>query len=188
MRGERGTSRVRGALAAVSLSHFPDRKYAVMLAAPLARSQPGSGEEADCVRLGSGLPIWGWKETARFAEGKGGGRKKQAVALRGQQSEINPGDLASPLPKVLASLQCWQTNSKGEGIHGPGLFCHSPRVRRSAWRRGTRLRRSTALRENPYSCGFLDLPFCCCRRDVLLLSQQHGDLPGQSLWRVGSWV
>lgn len=32
-----------------------------MLAAPLARVQPGSGEEADCVRLGSGLPIWGWK-------------------------------------------------------------------------------------------------------------------------------
>lgn len=119
------------------------------------------------------------------AKGEGGKNRQWLV---GQQSEINPGDLASPPPKVLARLQCWQTNSKGEGIHSPGLFCHSPRVRRSAWRRGTRLCRSTALRENPYSCGFLDLPFCCCRRDVLLLSQQHGDLPGQSLWRVGSWV
>lgn len=62
-RGE-ATSRVREALIAVSLSHFPDRKYVVMLAAPLALVQPSSCEEADCACLGSGLPIWGWKETA----------------------------------------------------------------------------------------------------------------------------
>lgn len=63
-----------------------------MLAAPLARSQPGAGEEADCVCLSSGLPPRGRKETARSAEGKGeGGEKEQAVALREQGSERTLG-------------------------------------------------------------------------------------------------
>jgi len=85
MQGERGTSQVRGALIPVSLSHFRDGKYVVILAAPLAHVQPSSCEEADCVCLGSELPPWGWKETARFAggEGKGGGRKEQGLALLG---------------------------------------------------------------------------------------------------------
>lgn len=73
---------MRGALIPISLSHFPDRKCVVMLTAPLAHVQPSSCEEADCVCLGSGLPIWGWKETA-CGEWKGGGRKEQAMALLG---------------------------------------------------------------------------------------------------------